>query len=446
MSMLRNLFRPEYELGTEGVIVPLEYEDTRPVKVFRAILLWLSALVIFILFLATITPMRELAIGTGQIIPDGNVVSVQHLEGGIVAELLVRQGQMVKEGQPLLRLDSIFASSDVGQLQARRAGLDMKRLRLQALLEGKQPDFSGYTKTHAEQALEQMKNYERDRTAFSSNRNALFARVEQRQAEHDAAVAEQTNLTAQVAIQAEQLRLKRQLATQGYAPQAAVLEQQSVLEQTKARAIQNKGQAESSRQALSEAKSMLVQFESQFQRERSEELTKALAEIAELDEGLQKQNDKLDRTFVRASTAGLVQEILPRSVGEVVKPGDLIAKIVPSDMPLIAEVRLKPDDIGHVTLGQHASIQITTFDTEVFGKINGVVSWVSASTFETQRGELFYKAIIELDRNSVAHNQDIRPIMPGMVVNAKIVTGSKSLMRYFLKPIARSVDSAFSER
>jgi membrane fusion protein, adhesin transport system len=446
MFALRKSTGLDSHLGGDALSLPLDIEDNRPLRLFNAVLVWVSAVFVFLILIACFAPIRELANAPGQVMPDGQLVPIQHLEGGIIAEVLVKAGAMVEEGTPLIRLEPVSASSDLGQMQVRRAALELRRLRLQASIEGKHPDFGAFETTYAAMVAEQRHTFESDRATFENNRDALQARVMQREADYLSQKQQAESLDEQIKLQNEQTELKKQLMKLGYAPKSAVLDAQSSLEQLRSRRAATEGLYRASTEAYNESKSLLAQHISNFKRERGEELTKVLGEIGELNEGINKQTDKLDRVFVRASTKGYVFDVLPRNRGEVIKPGDTVAKIVPSDVALIAEVRLQPEDIGHIRIGQVARLTVTTFDTEVFGEVIGTVQWISNSTYETQKGELYYKAIVHLDKESVAHHSDVRPLAPGMVVQARIITGTKSLMRYMLKPIVRSVDGAFSER
>jgi HlyD family secretion protein/adhesin transport system membrane fusion protein len=152
----------------------------------------------------------------------------------------------------------------------------------------------------------------------------------------------------------------------------------------------------------------------------------------------------------------LVQEIVPKGIGEVVKPGELVVRIVPNGYELVAEVRIDTKDSGHVHLGARADIKFATFDSALFGTLAGTVQHISATTFAPQPGqpswpgqpasEPYYKAVIRLSSDHLGAGPMRRPITPGMAVQANIVTGSKSIMRYLFKPVFNSLDVAFTER
>ncbi len=175
----------------------------------------------------------------------------------------------------------------------------------------------------------------------------------------------------------------------------------------------------------------------------SEELAKVSAEAKETEEAIAKQKDRFERLVVRAPVDGTVQFVTLKSVGEVVKPGDTFIKIVPANVPLIAELQVRPDDIGNVKVGDRAELKVTAFDAAIYGKLIGRIESVSPSSFQRENGDYFYRATVTiLDSSLLGHAR----ISPGMIVSAEIVTGAKSFLRYLLKPIFKVVDPAFAER
>ena len=207
---------------------------------------------------------------------------------------------------------------------------------------------------------------------------------------------------------------------------------------------------------MSEAESALAQADAVAAQKIAEERTKATSDLAETERQVAKFSDRFERLLVRAPSAGLVQELAPKAAGEVLKPGDVVARIVPSGFELVAEVRIDPKDSGHIKAGAHAEVKFATFDSAIFGTVPGKVERISATTFSPQFGappfhgqsaaEPYYKAIIRLEHPYVGSGPAKRPITPGMVVQAEIVTGAKSIVRYLLKPVYNSLDVAFTER
>jgi HlyD family secretion protein/adhesin transport system membrane fusion protein len=198
--------------------------------------------------------------------------------------------------------------------------------------------------------------------------------------------------------------------------------------------------------AENEANSRLKAYRSEFRKRLSEERAKATAELTEITALWPKQEDRVARLMVRAPTRGVIQELVAKSVGQVMRPGELIASIVPMNGDMVAEVRIQPREIGHVHEGARAEIQVTTFDAVRFGKIPGTVRQISATTFYGQDSEPYYKAVIALERNFFTFSGQRHFVMPGMVVQAEILTGSKTLMAYLLKPLYQNYSTSFSER
>jgi HlyD family secretion protein/adhesin transport system membrane fusion protein len=200
------------------------------------------------------------------------------------------------------------------------------------------------------------------------------------------------------------------------------------------------------KEALPEAEAALAEADAQARKLWSEELAKASSELAEVKESIRKQTDRVERLVVRAPIRGRVQNLLQRSPGEVVPPGATVLRIVPTGGDLVAEVRVRPEDIADVKEGDKAEVKVSAFDFTRFGKLKGEVSSISATTFETEDHQLFYKAVIRLDPKRSAGFTPYARLQPGMTVDADIISGSKSLLRYLLKPVFRGMDVAFSER
>ena len=426
--------------------LPFALEEGRVPGMLSRLLYLASAFVIACVVWGTITEIRELAIAPGQLEPSGSVQIVQHLEGGIVSEILVTEGEIVEAGDPIVRLQPIAANSDLDQLRSRAAALKLQIERQTAALDGRLPDFGATGREFTDLAHDQMQTFEAERENLTQTKDGLVARVEQKLAEIQSLHSEAASLERQLAIDVEQLEIRKKLMEQGFASRAVVLESKRAWERTNSDLIAVRGRLESAQEGLNEARIKLLETDAGFNNRMTEERTRASAELAELSQSLAKQQDRVTRLIVLAPVRGVVQELGPKALGQVLQPAEMVARIVPTDHELIAEVRIEPKDIGHIRIGDTADVKITTFDPARFGSIGGTVNKISASTFHTPEGDPYYKAIIILEENFVRLGTQKHAVSPGMVVNAEIITGSKSLTRYLLKPIYRAVDIAFSER
>lgn len=449
MRKLRTVTGPRSESGLSdaGVFaLPIDLESRVRLGVLNRFLKILSAFVVVGLVVASIAPIRELSVAPGQIAPSTALRPVSHLEGGVVDEILVSAGEVVEAGQVMIRLAPQQTAADFGQFDARRAGLIIQRIRLRALNAGEEPDFSAFRQSFPDLVAEQQALYENELATLELGRATFATRVAQRRGERDAAAADLIGLQRQMEIETERLALRRQLAREGYASRNTVLESEAALVRAETSHKQARGQLAVAEQALLEAEALMRENETSEALKRSDRLAEATAELAEVEQQLLKQGDRRDRLNVRAPVAGVVQEIVPKSPNEVISPGETVARIVPVDDRMIAEVRVRPEDIGHVEIGAEVRLKVLTYDAEVDGFISATVDRISASTFQAEDNSYYYLATLGFDDIASAESTLHRQIQPGMTVQAEIVTGEKSLMRYLLKPVFRSLDKAFSER
>jgi membrane fusion protein, adhesin transport system len=438
---------------------PLALEKGRPPKVVSGTLYSLSFLAVGGIAWASLTEIRELTSAPGQIMPIGQVNNVQHLEGGIVAEILVKEGAMVKEGDALIRLAPISASADSDQVKNRSAGLQMTILRLEAQSVGKKPDLSKFAKDYPVLVKQNMALYEADENARVKERDTLNTRIRQRQQEMSTFTGDEAILTKQYAIAMEQFNIQEELMKQGYTSKKVYLDSKASMQKSESDLNGIKGRVLSSKESLKEAEGLLAELNASVARKIADERSKANSEYAEISGQVDKHSDRIDRLMVRATSSGYVQEIMPKIAGEILRPSEVAVRIVPAGQELIAEVRIDPKDIGHIQAGAKVEVKYSTYDPAMYGFSTGIVQKISATTFLPQQTSTpvpgqdggmtqtpYYKAIVKLDSMHVGEGKFKRPVTTGMIVTADIITGTKSLTRYMLKPVARSLDKAFSER
>ncbi len=429
-----------------NLTLPLPLEEGRAPRLFIHTLYLLSGFIAAGIIWATVAQIKELTIATGQLVPVGSVQLVQHLEGGIVAEILVSEGQVVEKDTPLVRFQPAVANSDFGQVNIRTVTLSLQKERLSAMLAGRALNFGQLGVDYPQLAEDQRRLRESQFSQTKEERRTYQSKIEQRLVEIKSLIEQSESLKKQVAIQKEQVEIRKGLLKEGFVSRAVYLEVTRTYEKVRSELITINGRISSTKESLSEAKSVLLEYDANVRKKLNDELAKVSAELAELKLAILKHQDRITRLLISAPVKGIIQELVPKALGEVIKPGDVIARIVPMEQELVAEVRVQPKDIGHISVGNNAEVKITTFDAARFGGISGTVRKISATTFQNERGEPFYKAEIGLAKNNVGLNNEKHLVLPGMVVNAEIVTGSKSLTRYLLKPVYRSLDIAFSER
>ncbi len=424
---------------------PLLLEEAGPPRLLRQLLITLSVLVGGFVLLASFTEVQETAVGDGQVMPAGSVHVVQHLEGGIVSDLRVSEGQLVEADDVLVLLERAAAEGELEQLRARQAALAVRAERLRAFVLDSEPDFAA-GETFPALIRDQEAILEMQRRTRDSQREVLLSRIDQRQAEIDALGEQRTSLETQVEIVEEEVEMRDQLLKKGLVSRVIYLETKRNLSKARGDLAAVVGEQARAREAKAEARSSLAELESRLRNEALDEMGTVSAELAQVTELLAKLEDRVVRLDIRAPVRGRVKGLNTRTLGSVIAPGEILMEIVPIDDVMVAEVRLSPRDVGHIQVDQKAEVSISTYDTVRYGTIPGTVTQVSASTFQDEQGEPYYKATISLDKNHVGNQPGRNLILPGMVVDARINTGGKTLLEYLLKPVYRSLDNAFDER
>ncbi len=425
--------------------LPLMLEESGPPRFYQHLMLVGGVFLALAILWASITEIKELARANGEVTPAGQVQLVQHLEGGIVSALLVSEGEIVDAGQALVRLQPIAAEGDLGQLTARQNAARLKVERLSAYIEARPMD-PALAEIDAKLFADETSHLQSSLNAAQRQRDGFLARIEQRQYEITSLTDQKQSLMEQVRLMAEQVSLREGLVEKGLVSRIVFLETKRSLEQTRVQLISTAGNLASAREALLEEEAGLEELDATLLNDALETRTTTLTELSETQSAIRKLTDRVVRLTVSAPVRGIVQNLATKAIGEVIEPGGLVAQIVPVDDELVAEVRVLPDDIGHIQVGHPAQIKITTYDPARFGAIDGEVRRISASTFRDEQDEPYYKVIIALAKPHVGLGTVHHAVLPGMVVNAEIITGSKSLVRYLLKPVFRSLDIAFTER
>jgi membrane fusion protein, adhesin transport system len=440
---------------TRRLTQPLVLEDGRPPRVLVGTLIAISAFVIATIVWASITRVREVTIAQGQILPRGQVQAVQHLEGGIVAEFYVKEGSKVTAQQPLVRLRPETSIGERKQYEARSAALKLQLIRLEAQSRNETPEFGELAKKFPDLVMEQEKLYVSAVIQRRQERATLAAKAAQKRGEITTLTSGVESAKAQVDVQRELVDMQESLKNLGTGSKKSWLEAKSTLQRSEGDWLNLQGKLDTAKEALIEAESSLAEGDAKAQQKLSEERVKAGSDLAETEQQLVKLADRSDRLLVRAPSDGIVQELAPKSIGEVVRPGDLVARIVP-DSELVAEVHIDAKDSGHIRVDADAEIRLLTYESTIFGPVLGKVEYMSATTFSPPPGqqnssgqntsEPYYKATIRLLQDHVRSGATNYPITPGMVLQAHIQTGSKSIIRYMFKPVFNSLDVAFTER
>ncbi len=399
------------------------------------------------LFWASITRLDETAIAQGEIVPDGAVKTVQHLEGGIVADVPVSEGASVQAGDVLVRFDGASVTSELNRLRARQQALALEEERLRALVEQRAPDFSRFA-DQVEGAL-----VSDQEAIFSAQRSSHASEVELLQRQLNT-LREQLASTRREALSVEKrvqlLRMEKsmreRLAEQALGANLDVIRTAYQLEEQEGQLGRLHGEERRLQSQVRETQQRLVELGTRRDDGVMQKLGEVLNQSQEVQESIRGMADRVRRLVVYAPEDGIVNAIAFSQPGSVVPPGGVIAEIVPLGQELIVDAKIATNDIGFTRVGQPVHVKVETFNFARFGKIEGVLESISATTFKDDDGFAYYKGKIRLDKSYVGFNPAQKQIVPGMVVQADIKTGSKTLIEYLLKPIYTNIDESFRER
>jgi len=404
---------------------------------------------IVIIAWAAIAEVDQAVVAQGQVRPGGRVKLVNHPEGGSVADILVRDGDLVHQGDPLLRLDSEIINGEVrrlrGDLQTLEAELarleaeagDDAVIRFPAIVAGERPDLVA-THTRLLQAR---------RDSLESRRESAEREIEQAQSDINSFRVRINTLGASRDVLAEQVRSLRTLTDKGHFP---FLRFQSVQRQL----AETEGQLQETRQSLDSALSALSASKSRRREIDDESRSQVLTQLAETRgardrtaRNLEQATARLERTTVRSPVDGYVQNLVVNNTGQAVRPNEPLMSVVPQSDNLVIEARVANSDISSVEPGQAANIKVRAFDFVKYGALHGKVERVArdANTDE-QSGAIFYVVEIRTDRNYLGDIPGRNQVRPGMQVDAELKAGSRSVLSYLTDRVIGTADEAFRER
>lgn len=412
----------------------------------RPILIIVGTLVVAFLAWAALTNMKEVARAPGEVIPSGKVKVVQHLDGGVVAEIAVEERKLVEQGQVLLRIDGAQALAELRQMEARQDSLHLRAERLSALTEGRKLDFSGLDVKQSDMMSSQREIHTTQVATRDSTLSILDRQIEQRkqrlrQLETALAVARE-----HLALTGELSEMREDLASRRLINRTVLLETRRAKVTASGEVARLTQEIGVSSQELAEAQNRREDTLNQLRRDALSELGAVRSELAEVEEGIQRLQARVDRLEVRAPNRGYVQDLRVQTIGQVIQPGALLMQIVPDKEPLEAEVRITPRDIGFVRAGQPVKLRVTSYDYSRFGVARGVLKRVSATSVVGDDSKPFYRGLVELENPYVGEVPGRNLLQAGMSVEAEILTGEKTLLAYLTKPLVDVISLSFHER
>ena len=422
----------------------IQLEEGGQPKLMRVAVWLVMALLASAIVWASATEVAQVARAPGEVVPSGSVVAVQHLEGGIVRKLAAREGDLVEEGQTIMEIDRTAAMAELDQLRARETALRLQAERLRAFADGRVARLE----SREEQGLseDQSAILRSQEAARTTQRAVLERQVAGRRQDLAALEAQRETMQRQLRITGEALDMRQRLFDQGLNSRLSLLDIQREQTRVQGEIATVQVNIVRAREAVTEAEQRLVELDARLANESMREFGAVTTELRQIEEARVRLEDRVARTTVTAPVRGVIKDLRVRSEGAVATPGQTLLEIVPVGRELEIEARIQPSDIGQIRLGQSVSVKVSTFDYARFGSVQGEVRQISATTFVDQQGRPFYRAMVGLKRDHVGDDPTRNKLAPGMTVLADIKTDERTILRYLLNPIYRSLDSAFHEK
>ena len=411
------------------------------------ILLGTAAFFLIALVWAALADIDEVTRGDGKVIPSNKIQVIQNLEGGIVSEILVSDGQQVDKDQPLLRLDDVRFSSSYRESRAKYLTLQAKAARLSATANNHAIDIPETVRKEAPDLVaNEIALFNSHASELASNLSILEQQEVQTRQELAELEAKKNKLARSVALVKQELGMSAPLAKEGAISEVEII-------RLKRSVNDLQGELEASQLAIprlqsahDEMKNKIKDLEISFRTKARSELNEVEAELSAIEESLRGQQDRVNRTLVRSPVKGTVKQIMVTTVGGVIQPGMDLMEIVPLDGNLLVEAHVRPADIAFLRPDQDALVKLTAYDFAIYGGLPAKLEHISADTITDENGDSFYLIRVRTERSHLGSEENPLKIIPGMTAVVDILTGEKSVLDYLLKPVLRAREMALRER
>jgi len=410
----------------------------------RRLLRWSALLVLVLLLWASVAKVDQVTRGEGRVVPSQQVQIVQSVDGGVVSEILVREGQVVEADQVLLRVDPTRFAANLGETRVSQLALEARAERLRALIQGRSFNPPVALEREAPAIVAQERSlFESRRAEISAQISITQSQLLQRRQELTEAQSRRDSAASSLGLVQRELAATRPLVASGAVSEVEVLR----LEQQVARLVGERDQAAAQiarvQAAITEAQRRIEEVQLTARNQMSAELSDTMSRLSALVEGGRALEDRVVRADIRSPLRGTVSRLHVTTMGAVVQPGREVVEIVPLDDALILEARIAPRDIAFLRPGLEAVVKFTAYDFAIYGGLTADVEHIGADTVVDEQGNAFF--IVRLRTREVALGEG-RPIIPGMVAQVDILTGKRTILSYLLKPVLRATENALSER
>jgi len=419
------------------------FVEQQPLRA-RALLYAIAIVVVLLVIWSSLAEIDEVTRGQGRVIPSQQIQVIQSQDGGVVTDILIREGDEVEKGQLMISLDQTRSQSTFRENRAEYQALAIKAARLRAVAEKTEfePDPE-LAKAVPRIVAQEEALFESSRAELLTEQQIAEQQLIQREQELVEVTARKRQLAQSLKLVQRELNVTRPMIASGAVSEVELLRLEREVNQLNGEHQQSLAQLKRIESSIQEAQRKLQEVELEFINAVREELADTITRINSLQETGAGLSDKVQQTSVRSPVRGTVKQLFYNTIGGVVLPGKEIIEVVPLDDTLLLEVEIRPQDIAFLVPGQKAMIKFTAYDFVVYGGMEGEVEQIGADTVMDEEGNPFYNVRI---RTREPQLDEDKPIIPGMTVEADILTGKKSILAYLMKPVLRAKQYALTER
>ena len=408
--------------------------------------LWLMALCLLSFFVwASVTEINEQVRGIGKIIPAGDVRVIQHLEGGIVAQIVKQEGEPVKKNDVILYISNQRAKSEKEELYIALKSKEIKYQRLQAESEGQDtPVFSNELKeAYPEIIHSEIKLFESRQSELSEKMSGLEKRMRQKVLKLDDLSTTANNLEKELSIAKEQLQIREKLCRTGAISRSQYLETLSDVKNFETRISKTEKEIPIVKSELGEITNLVEETKQNWISDVGEELNTVQVEIKQLKERIRAIEDEVSRTAVRSPVNGIINKLFINTIGGVMQPGDRLAEILPIEDKLVIEGRVATNDRGKIWPNLPVIAKITAYDFTLYGGLKGELVYISPNSFIDNQNNEYYEIRVEIDSPKISEELSV---FPGMTAEINILAGKVSVLHAILKPFTQLRQNALREK
>ncbi|UCV04799.1 HlyD family type I secretion periplasmic adaptor subunit [Dechloromonas denitrificans] len=429
------------DFATDADLAMLRQEPLRARVLLRSIGIVFA---IFVLW-AAVAQLDEVTRGEGKVIPSRQLQVLQSIDGGLVSEILVREGDIVQANQLLIKIDETRFASSVKENQSQSLGLMARAARLKALSDGKAFIPPAEVAKGAPEIVQQeLQLYEAKRDEMNAAVSIARQQLAQRQQELNEAQARRAQAAQGYDLTSRELTVTRPLINSGAVSEVELLRLERDVSRYRGERDMASAQITRVQAAINEAHRKIEEVELSFRNDAGKELSETVAKLNSLTEGGVALSDRVKQSSIRSPVKGTVKRLLVNTVGGVVQPGKDMIEIVPLEDALLLEARVQPRDIAFLRPGQPAMVKFTAYDFSIYGGLEGTLEHIGADTVTDDKGNAFYTVRVRTNRPGFGDAN--LPIIPGMIAEVDILTGKKSVLAYLLKPVLRAKSVAMTER